>query len=361
MAKGTPLREAARAYSAGKYSQTISLLESQVFRYRESFDFYYLLGMSCLRVGDYGGAYSYLKRAQQLKPDDVDTSLALAVVHVRRRELPRALSEWLSVLDADSGNRKAQRGLDLIRTRSDADAVEELIAGRQVDSLLPAPPFRLPRWIVPAVAIALVAAVGAFAVPPLVERIVESRSQQRVGLETWSLPDELTDYGGSFRYVLSERDVEQLFGRIGEYFNDFRDSLARREINRIIHSNASDAVKERARLLIDHLQAPTFVTFQDYFSYADVAAEPWLYEGCWVKWRGKVSNVDIGEEWIRFVLLVGYEDERNLEGTVPVRLGFASDLEVPAIELIGQVLIEDGRLLVEGTSIRPIVPQRADG
>jgi hypothetical protein len=361
VAKPTPLREAARAYAAGRYSQAISLLESQVFRYRESFDFYYLLGMSCLRVGDYGGAYSYLKRAQQLNPEHVDTSLALAVVHVRRHETPRALSEWLAVLDRDPRNRRARRGLAVIRGMVDGESVDDVATDRQLEGLIPSPGFRIPVWVFPAIGIAALVAIGVLTGPRIVDRIVASRTETRDGFEVMGeLPEEVTDYSGAFRYVLSEREIEQTFQKIGEYFNDFRDSMARREINRILHSNASAAVKERARLLIDFLQAPTFANLRDNFSYAEVAQEPWLYNGCWVRWRGRVSNLEIGEEWIRFVFLVGYEDQRNLEGTIPVRLGFAADLDVEAIELIGQVEYADARLGLQGTSVRQIVPRGQD-
>lgn len=361
MAKPKTLAKAANAYAARRFSEAISLLESQVFRFRENFEFFYLLGMSCLRVGDYGGAYSYLKRAQQINPNDGNTSLGLAIVHVRRRETPRALQEWLSVLDGDPKNRRARRGLDLLRGVENQAELEELAESTRLEALLPSPGVRPPRWLIPGmIGGAAIALFLLFGLDPIVERR-RAPATTRDGLEVvGELPEEITNYEGSFRYVLSEREIERSFQRIGEYFNEFRDSMARREINRLIHSNASAAVKERARLLIDYLQAPTFVNFRDEFGYTEVAREPWLYEGCWVKWRGRVSNVEIGAQLIRFVLLVGYEDEVSLEGTVPVRFTRAVDVQVPAVEVIGQVVLEENRLVLDGTGIRQIVP-RSEG
>src|SRR6056297_3739474 len=93
------LSRAERLLRARKFSQVISLLESQVFLYRDNVTFYRLLGTACLYTGDYGGAYSYLQRAQQIKSGDSRVELGLAAVHLRRREIPAALGLWLSVLD----------------------------------------------------------------------------------------------------------------------------------------------------------------------------------------------------------------------------------------------------------------------
>src|SRR6056297_1367120 len=98
------LSRAERLLRARKYSEVISLLESQVFLNRDNFTFYRLLGTACLYVGDFGGAHSYLQRAEHIKPGDVQVELGLAAVHLRRREVAEALGLWLSVLDRDPNN-----------------------------------------------------------------------------------------------------------------------------------------------------------------------------------------------------------------------------------------------------------------
>ena len=109
------LKKADRLFASGRYSDVIHLLEPQVYMYREHPRFYYLLGMSCLQVGDFGGAYSYLSRSGQLAPDDVDSLLGLAAVHLRRNETQDALRLWLDVLDVDPRNPQARRGLAALR------------------------------------------------------------------------------------------------------------------------------------------------------------------------------------------------------------------------------------------------------
>ncbi|MCK4515392.1 MAG: hypothetical protein KAU31_09055, partial [Spirochaetaceae bacterium] len=110
------------------------------------------------------------------------------------------------------------------------------------------------------------------------------------------------------------------------------------------------------RLLSSYFTEPTFVDFVDNFTYAEVAGEPWLYDGCHVRWSGQVSNIAVSDDAIRFTLLVGYEDERILEGTVPVRVPFAADVQAGPIELIGRVNFQDGLLSLTATSIRRLAP-----
>ena len=59
MTSKSPLQKARKWLAAGKYPKIISLLEPLVLEYRESFDFFFLLGTACLYVEDIGGAEAY--------------------------------------------------------------------------------------------------------------------------------------------------------------------------------------------------------------------------------------------------------------------------------------------------------------
>jgi hypothetical protein len=132
--------------------------------------------------------------------------------------------------------------------------------------------------------------------------------------------------------------------------------MARREINRILNSNASSAVKERASLLIEYIQEPDFSSFQDNFAYAAVVSEPWLYQGCYIRWRGRVANLSV-EDTIRFDLMVGYEDGRVLEGVVSAVVPFGVSVDAgESVEVIGQVEVENDRLArIEVVSLRRLI------
>ncbi len=352
------LSRADRLLRSRKYSQVISLLESQVFLYRDNFTFYRLLGTACLHVGDFGGAYSYLQRAHQIKRDDTRIELGLAAVHLRRREIPQALAMWLAVLDRDPKNAVARRGLALVRRTEDTAEFVTMAESGRLRRFFPPVGYALPGWTPVAAGVVALVIVGTLFLPGVVRDLFEAERPRREGLEPISssaLPDELTGEAEGVRYELSDQEVAQLVARVGELFNDFRDNLARREANRILQSNASPLVKERIRLVAGYFREPTFVDFRDNFTYAQVASEPWLYEGVYVRWSGQTSNIRVGEEAITFTLLVGYETERVLEGTVPVTVPFAADVEPGAVELIGRVSYRDREIALTATGIRKIV------
>jgi hypothetical protein len=217
----------------------------------------------------------------------------------------------------------------------------------------------MPGWIPLSVVGALVIAVGVAYGPGLVSQWGGRGTVERDGgevLEEGNLPDDLTDYSGEFRYVLSDEEIKALVDRVGELFNEFRDNLARRDANRLLLSNASPLIKERIRLVSSYFREPTFVDFRDNFDYDEVAREPWLYDGCYVRWSGQTSNIDVSADAIRFTLLVGYEDERVLQGTVPVVVPFSADVQPGPIELIGRVEYETDTFELVATSIRRLAP-----
>lgn len=332
-----------------------------MFLFRENFTFYYTLGVACLYAGDFGGAFSYLQRALQLNPKNPHVLLGLAAVYLRRRQVTDALQCWLQVLDSEPRNPIAKKGLSLVKTTDDPSAYVTMAESGRLNRYYPTLGFRVPRAAIPLAAVTVAAVAVVLLWPKITELLDRGGQASRQGSDLVTLDtgaDDLTSFEGEFRYVMTEDEIERTFERIGDYFNDFRDNLAQREVNRLLVSNASDLVKERARLISEYFREPTFVDFADNFSFDEVAAEPWLYSGCYVRWSGQVSNISTTDESITFTLLVGYTDERVLEGTIPVRLNFTADVQPGPVELIGQLAYDGQSLSLRATSIRRIAPGR---
>jgi tetratricopeptide (TPR) repeat protein len=355
---GSVLARGKQLYRKHRFSRVIALLEPEVFQYRESHEYYSLLGFSCLHTGDFGGAYSYLKRADQLRPGDVDVRLGIAAVHLKRNETSEALRLWLEVLEKDPTNKKAKRGLDVVRRAESPESLYAFLESGGLQKVLPSPPFRVPTAVPVLAALLMIGGLAAITYPrwrPLLER---SPPVTRPGLADITLPEEaksLTDYEGVYHYVLSERELQRAFKRAKAFLADYQDNLARRELNRILYSNAAAAVKERAMLLVDYVQEPTFATMRDGFTYESVVEDPLLHDGCYVRWRGKATNVVVTAERITFDLLVGYEDERVLKGVVPVYLRFAARLDPEfSVDLLGQVEATETDFVLRGVSVHQI-------
>ncbi len=332
------LGEARRLFRARKFPDVIRLLEPEVFRYRENFEYFQLLGFSCLHAGDFGGAFSYISRAHQLKDDDPGVILGLAAVHFRKSENESALKRWLEVIEAHPSNPIARRGLDLLRKGMTPDALQEFIDSGRLRTLLPPLPRRvaLAPILIACLSLLALAAIGYLAV-----RLGSPQGLQRPGVSVIEIPSGLSsfiDIGTDFPFVLKEGEVRHAFQKAKNELLDYRDNLAVVDINRILLSNAAPAVKERARMLKGFVTQPTFDSFRDPYAYAAVTKQPALYDGASVLWKGKVANLKVGKDSLTFDFLVGYDQEKQLEGIVAVTLPFAADLmDGSAVEVLGQV------------------------
>jgi len=320
----TALDRAERLFAAGRDAELIALLEPQLPVYRESSRFYYILGSACLRSGDSGGASAYLKRAEQLDPSDMDTLLALAALAIRKGETDVAIASYLHVLDNRPGDAKAKKALELLRTEGAPGRIVAFARSGTMKSLYPGVP-RAKRIALRLTAIALAgAALTGLAVAVI--RLAGSMpfgKPARPDVEAISLSEREiaapVSTSGTFAYALTESQAIASFEKAKAYFQEYRDNAALIEINRLLGSNASDAVKEKAKSLKAFVGAPDFRTTRDAPDFADVARDAGLYDGCSVIWKGMAANLrqKAGEEELRFDFLVGYQDKKRLEGIMP--------------------------------------------
>jgi hypothetical protein len=356
--KGKILVEARKLFRARKFSEAIRLLEPEVYRHRENFEYFSLLGFSCLHAGDVGGAFSYISRAHQLKADDVSALLGLAAIHFRRSENEAAIKRWLEILEMQPSNRIARRGLDLLRRGLGQDGLQDFIDTGRLKLLYPPLPSRGRgvKFLVIVLAVLIVAGLGY-----LGYKARGSLGSERPGVAAIEIPTDLSrliETGTDFTFVFTEREIRQVFQKAKGYLLDYRDNLANIEINRILLSNAALPIQERARLLKGFITQPTFDTLRDSFPYAKVALQPALYDGCTVRWKGKIANLKTGKDAMSFDYLVGYDQERELEGIVPVSLPFAAQLENGiALEVLGQVQYRTGKLALRGVSVHRLAVQ----
>jgi tetratricopeptide (TPR) repeat protein len=361
------LKKATRLYGRGKYPEVIRLLEPQVFRFRESSKYYYLLGMSCLRTGDFGGAYSYLRRGIDLNEakeiEDTKPVLAMAVVHLRRLENDKALLLWLRILDSDKKNQYANRGLRFLKRNPDPTEQQDLFDSGRFKKYLPSD-VSIHRFS-PVLIVVGILTIVVFGAPFAYRQFEALRTLQRSDFTPIELDNSrrIFDDRGVYRYLLTDTEIKQTFDRAQRYLLRYRDNLARVEVNRLLHSNASDYVKAQAKLLDRSVMEPDFSTMSDNFEYGHITEDPYLYNRCYIRWKGKVSNLEIGEDAIRFDFLVGYHDERVVLGLVPVFLEFATRIvEGNPIELLGQIIVseeqdnEESEFEIRGIAIHQLSP-----
>jgi Predicted N-acetylglucosaminyl transferase len=359
----TALDRAERLFASGRYADLVSLLEPQLPVYRESQRFYYLLGCACMRSGDHGGAWTYLKRAEQLSPSDRDSLLALAALAIRKGETEKAVEYYLRILEERPEDRKAKSCLSVLRREGSPEGIARLVESGRIERLYP-PNRRAPRFLVPAAAILVAAAALSLLWPvgsSLISGLREARAARpEVAAVSLSQAERSSPVvaTGSFRYVLTEKDALDSFERAKDYFQQYRDNAALKEINRLLLSNASDSIKEKARSLKAFVGNPDFRTVKDAPSFAQAMADPALYEGCSVVWKGMAANVRQEGGATAFDFLVGYQDKKRLEGTLPAAIsGAAVPMDRP-LELLGRLRVASSGLSLDCLAVHELAEGR---
>lgn len=352
------LRKAKGLVLARRYGDAIRLLEPEVVRYRDSFVYYYLLAVACLHSGDYGGALTYFRRSREIKIRDVGTLLGLAVLHLRRGETDRAVEYYLEVQELDPRNPLARRALQVIRRYGDPEALSDWMESGKVSRLyprLPRPPIS-PRVAILGTLLVLCAAATLTAAVLGVGPFKAGAVTERAGYAS-TLLDETersapVETGGSYRYILTKKAVLEEYVQAQKLFLSYRDEAARVRINRILDSNASAAIKRKARLLADYATVPGFDNLSDRFDYGSVTKDPYLYRDCHVIWGGMATNLVSRETSTSFQLLVGYDTRSTLQGIVPVTFesAVAVDVERP-LEVLGRIVLVDGKIQLAGVAL----------
>jgi tetratricopeptide (TPR) repeat protein len=357
----TALDRAERLFKAGRYAELVSLLEPQVPVYRESQRFYYLLGSSCLRTGDPGGGLTYLKRAEQLAPSNAETMLALAALSVRRGETQKAIEYYLRILEDKPGERRARKSLAILRKEGSPEGIAALVESGRIERLYPGRRW-LPRFATPLLLLLAAAALAYLAWPlggQLIDRLARPRiARPEVAAVSLSRAEAASPVvtGGSFRYVLTEKEALGAFEKAKDRFQQYRDNAALVEINRLLNSNASEGLKAKAKALGAFVGKPDFRTVQDAPSFATARQEPWLYEGCSVVWKGMAANLRSESGATSFDFLVGYQDKKKLEGIVPASI---VGTEVPvdrALEILALLKSDGGSLSMDCAAVHELMP-----
>lgn len=337
-----------------RYSDVITLLEPNIIHYRDSFPYYLFLGLACLHTGDTGGASSYLQRARNIKMRDPDLLAAQAALFLRKGETDQAVEYYLEALEYAPGHVLSKRALNFIRKKGDRDVFLALTETGEIRKFYPHPKKKKNiTFLVLSILCVLLFIVGICIFSRI---ILDQTKNKRADLSSFVLVDEekrsLVDLSGSYRYVLTEGQILKSYSSAQRFFQSYRDTEAQIEINRILHSNASLGIKQKTRLLMDYLSEPTFDTIRNSLSYATVLQDPYLYQDCWIRWKGMATNLIVSEKYFSFDFLVGYDTRNTLEGIVPVRCASVLPIQTTKpLEVLGQISFENGTLFLAGSAI----------
>jgi hypothetical protein len=338
------LIKAARLVRSKNYHGAIKLLESEENRYFGSFNYYYLLGLSYLYSRVFGMALTNFNLARKQKMREPSVLLALAALYLNHGDTDKALDLYLEVRELDENNRIAKKALKIIRKYPGPENISAWIDSGKLPVLFPPLP-KLPLQpsrLRTAVIILALAAAGIFGAVKT-GLLPFGAAPARNGPEEIELLREEEDApmqtGGSYRYVLTRKEVVDTYNEARKLFTSYHDEKARVNLNKLLESNCPGPVKNKARILLSYMEVPGFDTLKDRFSYGEVIEEPVLYRDCHVIWRGIASNLNIEQNRTSFDFLVGYDTRRTVEGIVRVDYDFAIPVnpERP-VEILGRII-----------------------
>jgi len=357
------LGKASRYARSGKYEEAAKILEPEEYRYRGSFNYSYLLGVCCLRLGDYSGALEHFRHAHEIKTRNPLPLLGLAVLYFRRGEIEKTVDYYLDVQELDKNNRIAKKALNMIRDFARNDDFSAVNESGKIKALYPPVPFAgfSANSVIAftAVVIALAMLCLGILANTRVIRNPFAKKQERQLLSEYVLNaddrNQPVQTAGAYRYVLTRTEVLSAYERAQSLFTAYRDEKAKIDLNRILESNASENVKNKARLLLSYMDVPGFDTFKhsDNVSYSDAIADPALYRDVHIIWRGMAANVNTVQNVTTFDLLVGYDTYRTMEGQVSVVFDQAVPVNTEKpLEVLGRIVPFGAQgIMLEGVAL----------
>ena len=341
-----------------KFATAIKLLEGRAEIYEDNFEYYLLLGIACLYVGDIGSSVSYLQLARKIRITDTRLMLAQAAIYLRRGDTDHALQYYMDIKSNEPANKTAINAIEFIRTRGDYDTICRWVDTGRIEQFYPplgVNPEKIVSITVPSVFFVLGIVLVLTFVPHKNYYKGERRDLTSITLsaDEKNNPQEKDLSNQAYGYILSDKEILKSYNLALDYFQSHRDNAALVEINRILNSNAAVSLKQKTQVLMGFLEEPTFDTLTDNPDYDDVQKEPALYLDSWVSWGGRISNAVINADGsYTCQLLVGYESGDVVKGIVPVRFTSAPNIATDQpVKILGKICFEDNKIYLQGKSV----------
>jgi tetratricopeptide (TPR) repeat protein len=341
------LNKAALLAKKRNYEGALTALKYEEEKYYGSFKYYYLYGVICLYSGNYAEAHENFNMARKIKINDPNLMLCFAVLYLRRMDTVQAVHYYLEVQEMDKNNRIAKKALAVIRKYSAGEALSEWMTENISILFPPIPAPVVTSKTIINMALVLAAAVVIslgilITVKVLPNPFKISKRPTANFVLTNQERQESVQIEGRYTYILTRDQAINYYDKALSLFTSYRDEEAKKSLNRILESNASEGLKSRARLLMDNTQVPGFDNFKkaDNPALADVRSEPVIYRNVHVIWKGMATNVAVTDEGTTFDLLVGYDTRKILEGIVPVV--FFSPVSINTekpLEVLGKIML----------------------
>ena len=368
MKKSKTLKRAEVLLIRKKYKKVTFLLENKISLFINNEEFFYLLSRAYLNLGDIENAELYAKKSEKINPSYFDVKFIIVYISLFNNNISEAVKILLEILNQEPNNKIAKYSLDKIRKLSDFESIYLFMKKKGYSKLLPKVSgyylFYLKKFILFSF-LSFFLLFGTYEIysnrvflKSFIMKKVFFLKEERKGSKQIEIVNNksIVDIEPHSRFTLTEKEIKKTFKRIKKNYNAYNDNLVRLDINRIILSNATKTIQNKALAIGDLLLKPEINKLRNNFAYKEVVSNPLLYNNCYVIWKGKATNIhlDNNNGHISFDFLVGYIDGKLLEGTVFTKLSFWISINPnEPIELLGKIYIEDDKKVrLEGLTVR---------
>ncbi len=170
--------------------------------------------------------------------------------------------------------------------------------------------------------------------------------------------DKLVEDRVKYSIKLTEEQIQRKFAMIREALEARQRNRALMLVNELLHSNASELIKERVRMLQGFVQNPDPREIDFTPDIREVVKLPFLYEGVAVRWSGTVANLEFkGRDETAFDLLINFVDRATVDGIAEIHFkGFRKVSSGQKAAVFGVItgLTLDNRVIVRGLEIQDL-------
>lgn len=273
-----------------------------------------------------------LGEAIYLNPQHVPTMQALAYIFIRQGDYEGAINKWLSILERDPKNPVARRNLSLFKKEAPNKAALNLNPERYIDlPHIASARVQFPwKKISVSFLLALTIALGSVWL-----------FRYFAGKPFELLPGLSLDFPDKIRFTLTDKEIEFYKKEIFEQVNNQEFNKAKKNMNKIYLSNAALEDKKLLKTWETRLNYPTSKTLKENYGPSEVFANPDLYQGCFVAWKGIVTAVVQQDQLLFFKMTA---DNEEIAATYLVNYPLKENMKV---SLLGRLLFQNQQLKLE--------------
>lgn len=327
-------------------------------------DYYVTYGTAFLYSDISGKASEMFRKAREYSVQNVNMLLGQAVIFLRRGEINRAVEYYLQILDIDPSNATAKRALDFIRRDGEFTSILKMAETGELKKFFPPlgfNPDNIRNCILLGILIGIACSLLMVMHPKQRVVPVEKNSiEQKFSLSEDELLSavQLNAAEGEFHVTMTTKEIQTAFSDAKKYFVASRDNACQVELNRIINSNASIHIKQKAQSVMELLQEPTFDSLKDNYSYSQVASDVSNYLDCYAAWDGMVTNSVFYDDgsW-KCDLLVDYIPSENKNFQVGLchvvfdKAPQPSVDETKPVRFLGKITLRGNDIVLSGKAV----------